>query len=75
MRYGYHFTYFMCLIIPWLHHLIMIRFMHALDHVHLEPESEDLAEQPAIEDPASIEQTPDKPWCIPPNDHCQCLVP
>jgi hypothetical protein len=56
----------MHLIIPWLHHLIMIHFMHALDHVHMEPKSDVLAEQAIAEDPANTKLTPGKPRCIPP---------
>jgi hypothetical protein len=53
----------MHLSIPWLCHLIMIRFMYALDHVHGEPEPEELTEQAATE-ASNPELAQGKPGCI-----------
>jgi hypothetical protein len=40
--------------------------MHLLDHVHEEPESEDLAEQAQAKETTNTELSQGKPQCIPP---------
>jgi hypothetical protein len=71
--YAVHVTDFTTLIAlehSWMHHSNFIPFMHSLDYVREEPESEVQAEQAQVEALTNLALDQGKPWCISTNPPC-----